>query len=166
MLRVSPVKTGVFGGDVKVTSIGSTGLPPRTIVLKSSALKVVTTQGLLAGISPGTSSTVRYPAPTSCDTLATEPSQDAPQSSIVAASGVSLLKKSHSVNLTPVQALGLPSKPHDSAVPTKAAPVMFEKRASVEERRSREEGESTANPLSVDVSSRLSDSEQMPSPAC
>jgi len=171
MLRVSPVKTGVFGGDVKVTSIGSTGLPPRTIVLKSSALKVVTTQGLLAGISPGTSSTVRYPAPTSCDTLATaEPSQEAPQSSIAtpAASGVSLLKKSHSVNLTPVQAAGLPSKPHDSAVPTKAAPVMFEKRASVEERRSREaEGESTAaNPLSVDVSSRLSDSEQMPSPAC
>ena len=168
MLRVSPVKTGVFGGDVKVTSIGSTGLPPRTIVLKSSALKVVTTQGLLAGISPGTSSTVRYPAPTSCDTLAAEPSQEAPQSSIAtpAASGVSLLKKSHSVNLTPVQAAGLPSKPHDSAVPTKAAPVMFEKRASVEERRSREEGESTANPLSVDVSSRLSDSEQMPSPAC
>ena len=168
MLRVSPVKTGVFGGDVKVTSIGSTGLPPRTIVLKSSALKVVTTQGLLAGISPGTSSTVRYPAPTSCDTLATEPSQDAPQSSIVAASGVSLLKKSHSVNLTPVQALGLPSKPHDSAVPTKAAPVMFEKRASVEERRSREEAEesATGKPLSVDVSSRLSDSEQMPSPAC
>ena len=168
MLRVSPVKTGVFGGDGKVTSIGSTGLPPRTIVLKSSALKVVTTQGLLAGISPGTSSTVRYPAPTSCDTLAAEPSQEAPQSSIVTpiASGVSLLKKSHSVNLTPVQVAGLPSKPHDSAVPTKAAPVMFEKRASVEERRSREEVESAANPLSVDVSSRLSDSEQMPSPAC
>ena len=165
MLRVSPVKSGIFGGDVKVTTIGSTGLPPRTIVLKSSALKMVTTQGLLASGSLGTASLVRYPAPTSCDSPA--PSHQPTQSSISstpATSGVSLLKKSHSVNLTQVQA-GLPSSAHDSAVHTKAAPVMFEKRASVEERRSREESEAQATPLSVDVSQRLSDSEQMPSPA-
>jgi hypothetical protein len=159
MLRVSPVKTGVSG----VTSIGSTGLPPRTIVLKSSGVgvvKVVTTSGqLLAGGSLGTASLVRYPAP-SCDSAA-----PALLSSLVPG-GVSLLKKSHSVNLTPVQA-GLPTA-LDSSVPTKAAPVTFEKRASVEERRSREEQEQSAAPLSlsVDVSHRLSDSEQMPSPAC
>ena len=43
MLRVSPVKTGVFGGDVKVRSSGSTGLPPRTILLTSSASTVAPT---------------------------------------------------------------------------------------------------------------------------
>ena len=175
MLRVSPVKTvgGVFGGDVKVTTIGSTGMPPRTIVLKPSSIKVVTTQGLLAGGSLGTASLVRYPAPTSCDTAASpEPSHPVSQSSIAALStpttlGVSLLKKSHSVNLTQIQAVGLPPTSLDPCLPTKAAPVMFEKRASVDERRSREEAEaaSVPAPLSVDVSQRLSDSEQMPSPA-
>ena len=72
---------------------------------------------------------------------------------------------------------GLPSPSLEAAVPTKAAPVMFEKRASVEERisverrasveqRASSEPQVQPAPLSVDVSHRLSDSEQMPSPAC
>merc|ERR1719369_2615729 len=64
MLRVSPVKSGVFGGDVKVTSIGPSGLPPRTVVIKSSILKAVSTQDFLeTAASLGTASVVRYPMP-------------------------------------------------------------------------------------------------------
>merc|ERR1711892_1554609 len=59
-----------------------------------------------------------------------------------------------------------PSHSLDPSCQTKAAPVMFEKRASVDESKSISNSEtSQAAPLSVDVTNRLTDSEQMPSPA-
>ena len=166
MLRVSPVKT--------VSSAGLSGLPPRTVVLKSSILKAVTTSMEVGeasgGGAGGTASTVRYPMPGSvnCDIrptvcVETEPSQTSvSQPSILPpATSLSLLTKSHSVNLTPVETGSL-----DPAANTKAAPVTFQKRASAEEMRgAAEPGTATPGPLSVDVNSRLTDSEQMPSPA-
>eukprot|EP00092_Neocalanus_flemingeri_P003325 GFUD01003562.1.p1 GENE.GFUD01003562.1~~GFUD01003562.1.p1 ORF type:complete len:1769 (+),score=395.07 GFUD01003562.1:157-5463(+) len=181
MLRVSPVKSGVFGGDVKVTSIGPSGLPPRTVVIKSSILKAVSTQDFLeTAASLGTASIVQYPmpgmtttapstTPVNCDkpTSKEDPSQTSvSQPSILTPNqGISLLKKSH-VNLTPVENNLPPSHSLDPLCQTKAAPVMFEKRASVDESKSISSSEtSQATPLSVDVTNRLTDSEQMPSPA-
>jgi len=181
MLRVSPVKSGVFGGDVKVTSIGTSGLPPRTLVIKSSVLKAVSTQDFLeTAASLGTASIVRYPMPSmittassttpvNCDKTASKevPSQTSvSQPSILTPNqGISLLKKSH-VNLTPVENNLPPSHSLDPLCQTKAAPVMFEKRASVDESKSISNSEtSPAAPLSVDVTNRLTDCEQMPSPA-
>eukprot|EP00090_Calanus_glacialis_P004829 TRINITY_DN13613_c0_g1_i3.p1 TRINITY_DN13613_c0_g1~~TRINITY_DN13613_c0_g1_i3.p1 ORF type:complete len:1754 (+),score=367.34 TRINITY_DN13613_c0_g1_i3:202-5463(+) len=180
MLRVSPVKSGVFS-DVKVTSIGPSGLPPRTVVIKSSMLKAVSTQDFLeTTASLGTASIVRYPmpgmtttapstTPVNCDKPASleDPSQTSvSQPSILTPNaGISLLKKSH-VNLTPVENNLPPSHSLDPSCQTKAAPVMFEKRASVDESKSISNSEtSQATPLSVDVTHRLTDSEQMPSPA-
>merc|ERR1712106_879756 len=181
MLRVSPVKSGVFS-DVKVTSIGPSGLPPQTVVIKSSILKAVSTQDFLeTAASMATASIVRYPmpgmttttpstTPVNCDNHPAsqeDPSQTSvSQPSILTPNqGISLLKKSH-VNLTPVENSLPPSHSLDPLCQTKAAPVMFEKRASVDESKSISNSEtSQATPLSVDVTNRLTDSEQMPSPA-
>jgi len=183
MLRVSPVKSGVFS-DVKVTSIGPSGLPPRTVVIKSSILKAVSTQDFLeTAASLGTASIVRYPmpgmtttctptTPVNCDNQPAsqeDPSQtpvSQPASIVLPTQGISLLKKSH-VNLTPVENNLPPCHSLDPSCQTKAAPVMFEKRASVDaESKSISSSESsTPAPLSVDVTNRLTDSEQMPSPA-
>ena len=60
MVRVSPVK----GGEIVATSGVSSGLPPRTVVLKSSLFKSISSSEVTAvGLGGGTTSLVRYPAP-------------------------------------------------------------------------------------------------------
>ena len=168
MLRVSPVKTCVTPG----------ALPPRTVVIKSSVLKAVSSHDQVTdGLSPGQASLVRFPgsghqAPASgpastdnCDNTAviSAASSQTSQSlsSIVttaSSSSSTLLKKSHQVSLTPVETNSCSLDTN-----TKAAPVTFQKRASVEDAILGKDA-----PLSVDVTasnSRLKDLEQMPSPA-
>ena len=163
MLRVSPVKTVTPGA-----------LPPRTVVIKSSVLKAVSCQDQVTDLGTGQASLVRFPgssvaqlpASDNCDIVSSAASQTSQSlSSIVTASSFSsitssstLLKKSHQVSLTPVE-----TNSCSLDTSTKAAPVTFQKRASVEHKILSKDA-----PLSVDVtasSSRLKDSEQMPSPA-
>ena len=61
MVRVSPVK----GGEIVATSGMSSGLPPRTVVLKSSSLfkSISSSEPSTSIASGGTTSLVRYPAP-------------------------------------------------------------------------------------------------------
>merc|ERR1712123_432059 len=119
---------------------------------------------------PGMTTTTPSTTPVNCDNHPAsqeDPSQTSvSQPSILTPNqGISLLKKSH-VNLTPVENNLPPSHSLDPLCQTKAAPVMFEKRASVDESKSISNSEkSQATPLSVDVTNRLTDSEQMPSPA-
>ena len=160
MLRVSPVKTCVTPG----------ALPPRTVVIKSSVLKAVSSHDQVTDLGSGQASLVRFPgsgqppAPAStdnCDNTVISAASQTSQSlsSIVTASSSStLLKKSHQVSLTPVETNSCSLDTN-----TKAAPVTFQKRASVEDAILGNDA-----PLSVDVTasnSRLKDLEQMPSPA-
>ena len=158
MLRVSPVKTCVTPG----------ALPPRTVVIKSSVLKAVSSHDQVTDLGSGQASLVRFPgagqppAPASdnCDKIEISATSQTSQSlsSIVTASSSALLKKSHQVSLTPVETNSCSLDTN-----TKAAPVTFQKRASVEDAILSRDA-----PLSVDVTtsnSRLKDSAQMPSPA-
>ena len=163
--------------------------PLRTVVIKSSVLKAVSSQDQAAAEAAATPSLVRFPVPgaaaaATCDTATVstaagaapqQPSQSL--SSIVTTAITSspspasstLLKKSHQVSLTPVETNSCSLDTN-----TKAAPVTFQKRASVEaepplsvQPSATSTSTSAASPLSVDVSAsnRLTDSEQMPSPA-
>ena len=159
MLRVSPVKTCVTPG----------ALPPRTVVIKSSVLKAVSSHDQVTDLGSCQASLVRFPGsgqtpdPAStenCDNAVISAASQTSQSlsSIVTASSSTLLKKSHQVSLTPVE-----TNSCSLDTSTKVAPVTFQKRASVEDAVL-----GTDAPLSVDVtasSSRLKDMEQMPSPA-
>ena len=158
MLRVSPVKTCVTPG----------ALPPRTVVIKSSVLKAVSSHDQVTDLGSGQASLVRFPgagqppAPASdnCDKIEISATSQTSQSlsSIVTASSSAPLKKSHQVSLTPVETNSCSLDTN-----TKAAPVTFQKRASVEDAILSRDA-----PLSVDVTtsnSRLKDSAQMPSPA-
>jgi len=158
MLRVSPVKTCVTPG----------ALPPRTVVIKSSVLKAVSSHDQVTDLGSGQASLVRFPgagqppAPVSdnCDNIEISATSQTSQSlsSIVTASSSALLKKSHQVSLTPVE-----NNSCSLDTNTKAAPVTFQKRASVEDAILGRDA-----PLSVDVTipnSRLKDLAQMPSPA-
>ena len=168
MLRVSPVKSGIITAvDGKMPG----GLPPRTVVIKSSVLRTVSSQEAGPASLAATPSLVSFPGQTvNCDIAGapgtgpreTKTSQSQPtvsQSSIVT---FSQLKKSHQVSLTPVEAATPPSFSSDSS---KAAPVTFQKRVSLDEVSGGQSSVSSETPLSVDVSNRLTDAEQMPSPA-
>ena len=157
MLRVSPVKTCVSPG----------ALPPRTVVIKSSVLKAVSSHDQVTDLASGQASLVRFPgagqlpAPASdnCDNIEISATSQTSQSlsSIVTASSSALLKKSQ-VSLTPIETNSCSLDTN-----TKAAPVTFQKRASVEDAIFGRDA-----PLSVDVTtsnSRLKDLAQMPSPA-
>ena len=165
MLRVSPVKTCVTPG----------ALPPRTVVIKSSVLKAVSSHDQVTDLGSGQASLVRFPgsghqAPAgpastdNCDNTAvisaasSQTSQSLSSIVTTASSSSTLLKKSHQVSLTPVETNSCSLDTN-----TKAAPVTFQKRASVEDAILGKDA-----PLSVDVTasnSRLKDLEQMPSPA-
>ena len=170
MLRVSPVKSGIITAvDGKMPG----GLPPRTVVIKSSVLRTVSSQEAGPASLAATPSLVSFPGQTvNCDIAPapapgpgpreTKTSQSQPtvsQSSIVT---FSQLKKSHQVSLTPVEAATPPCFSSDSS---KAAPVTFQKRVSLDEVSGGQSSVSSETPLSVDVSNRLTDAEQMPSPA-
>ena len=164
MLRVSPVKSGIITTvDGKVPGV----LPPRTVVIKSSVLRTVSSQEVGAASLPATPSLVSFPGQTvNCDSWGAagpgDASQSVSQSSIVT---FSQLKKSHQVkvSLTPVENSSTPSS--FSADSTKAAPVTFQKRVSLEDSQVNSSLSNSETPLSVDVSNRLTDAEQMPSPA-
>ena len=152
MLRVSPVKSGIITAvDGKMPGV----LPPRTVVIKSSVLRTVSSQEVGTASLPATPSMVSFPGQTvNCDSWGPsgDTSQSVSQSSIVT---FSQLKKSHQVSLTPVENATTSSFSSDT---TKAAPVTFQKRVSLDD-------SLVSSPLSVDVSNRLTDAEQMPSPA-
>ena len=158
MLRVSPVKS------LPVSPAGV--LPPRTVVIKSSVLKAVSSQDLMDGSgsdgNTGTASLVRFPVPSSgsdnCDSVTPSQSLSSIVASSSSTSSSTLLKKSQSVSLTPVEVNSCSLDPVNN---TKAAPVTFQKRDSVEDNNSN----NTSCPLTVDTLVTRSDSEQMPSPA-
>ena len=170
MLRVSPVKSSgiITAVDGKMPG----GLPPRTVVIKSSVLRTVSSQEAGPASLAATPSLVSFPGQTvNCDIggaggpgpRETKTSQSQPtvsQSSIVT---FSQLKKSHQVSLTPVEIGATP--PSFSSDSSKAAPVTFQKRVSLDEVSGGQSSVSSETPLSVDVSNRLTDAEQMPSPA-
>ena len=169
MLRVSPVKSGIITAvDGKMPG-GSLALPPRTVVIKSSVLRTVSSQEAGPASLAATPSLVSFPGQTvlNCDIAPareTKTSQSQPavsQSSIVT---FSQLKKSHQVSLTPVENTGA-TPPSFSSDSSKAAPVTFQKRVSLDEVSGGQSSVSSETPLSVDVSNRLTDAEQMPSPA-
>ena len=173
MLRVSPVKSGIITAvDGKMPG----GLPPRTVVIKSSVLRTVSSQEAGPASLAATPSLVSFPGQTTvlnCDIAPatgpgpreTKTSQSQPavsQSSIVT---FSQLKKSHQVSLTPVEN-SVAAPPSFSSDSSKAAPVTFQKRVSLDEvSGGAQSSVSSETPLSVDVSNRLTDAEQMPSPA-
>lgn len=123
MVRVSPVK----GGEIVGTTVGTSGLPARTVVIKSSLLKSFSEQSSdgalttclvrLAGPAPAsTTSLVSYPAlpPSSiCDnTLSGEPSQPS-----VNPSGHSSSSQHSSSSSSPLPpSTETPSEPLDSTV--------------------------------------------------
>ena len=157
MVRIgSPVKSVQAVSATGVTGVtGVPGLPSRTVVIKSSLLKAVSSQDLSSGVPVSTeSSVVRFPgqtsssssAPDNCDTvLATsQSSSSSTSSSSSAPSSASIVSKKSQAESTSSNGSSSESQ----------QPVTFQKRVSDDDK------------LSVDVSTRgLTDAQQMPSPA-